>query len=82
MSFQAWIKMDDERPPQNVPVLVRAHDGTITAASWESGENWEWWNGAGFGGYEWEWDWLDREPWRGVTHWMPLPLGPETEAAA
>lgn len=37
------------------------------------------WNGAGFGGYEWEWNWeRASEPWEGVTHWQPLPAPPES----
>lgn len=75
-----WVPMAERLPPTNTPILVCAYEGTITAAEFEHEpeRNWVWWEGVGFSGSDWEWEWNDGDehPWRGVTHWMPLPAPP------
>ena len=76
-----WVKITERRPAAGVPVLVRAHDGTISAAKLGAvgGDDPDWaqWEGAGFGGWEWDWEWrVHNMPWGGVTHWAPMPEGP------
>ena len=83
-----WTAMDDCMSPVNTPVLVLGHDGTISLAKLDyapagvrqKGKEWVWWDGVGFGGYEWEWDWEAPGRWRGVTHWCLLPeIKPQQE---
>lgn len=77
----AWVPMAERLPPTNTPILICASDGTVCAAEFEHepARSWVWWNGAGFGGHEWDWNWeMVSEPWRGVTHWMPLPKPPKS----
>lgn len=81
MSDLFWIDLDRQMPPQDVPVLVRARDGTVSLArlDYKPAEThrdvgeWVGWGGVGFGGDEWDWDWEGYGRWRGVTHWCPLP---------
>ncbi len=70
-----WHNINETAPPEMTPVLVRAHDGTITAAKYapEPGGSMLFWEGVGMDGYEWDWDWDQSLPWRGVTHWAELP---------
>ena len=78
----AWVPMAKRLPPTNTPILICASDGTVCAAEFEHepARDWIWWNGAGFSGYEWDWDWeCVSQPWKGVTHWMPLPGAPNVE---
>ena len=75
----AWVPMAERLPPTNTPILICASDGTVCAAEFEHepARDWIWWNGAGFSGYEWDWNWeCVSQPWKGVTHWMPLPEAP------
>lgn len=79
MSDLVWINLDEQMPPTDTPVLVRACDGTVVVAALEykraeaPRKDWVWWNAVGFSGYEWEWAWDDRGRWRGATHWCLLP---------
>ena len=77
----AWVPMAERLPPTKTPILICAIDGTVCAAEFDYNPESSrvWWHGVGFGGYEWDWDWEDRSlPWRGVTHWMPLPAPPQS----
>jgi hypothetical protein len=78
-----WISMSEQVPPYDLPVLIRAHDGTITAARLVyyagPGGGMLSWGGVGFDGYEWEWNWRDVGKHMGVTHWAYMPKGPDDE---
>ena len=75
-----WIDITKELPPIRSVVLVKWRDGGITAAEvWapSAGELVDF-DTYGVGGQEREWLWSDyRDPYEGVTHWMPMPKGPK-----
>lgn len=74
-----WIPCDERIPDAEVPVLIRAHNGTVTVAQrikWKhlTTVDWApvgWWSG-GVG----DCDWDESGLYGGVTHWMPLPDQP------
>ena len=77
-----WVPMAKRLPPTNTPILICASDGTVCSAEFEHEpeRDWIWWNGAGFSGDEWDWNWeCVSQPWKGVTHWMPLPEAPNVQ---
>ena len=70
-----WISIEDRLPEEAVGILIT--DGSIvTCASMEMWRTGPYWNGYGFGGYEWEFDFH----WKDVTHWQPLPAPPKEDA--
>lgn len=76
-----WIDVRERLPEHGQNVLIRAHDGTVTAAwcDMEFIPSIVWWDQLGVYGAEreWSWWWAHDDRFQGVTHWMPLPDGPE-----
>jgi hypothetical protein len=59
-----------ETVPRDVPVLLSVGKLVVAAAvDRELLAGHLWIRGHGFDGYEWEWDFTERD----ITHWMPLP---------
>ena len=81
---KTWVAMDERLPPVNTPIMVFAKGGVVTCASLDHdpSSGWVFWDGVGFGGYEWKWEWDGSGDWRGVTHWMPLPPQPISEVGS
>lgn len=71
-----WISVKDRLPKWKEGVLVT--DGNVvTVASLDYWDGWpKWWDGHGFSGYEWEFDFSNNFEDGKVTHWMPLPNPP------
>ena len=70
-----WIKLSDREPGQGQRVLISdGHEvsAAITDLTLRSPRGGPWWDGCGFGGYEWDWDF---DP----THWAPMPSLPTPE---
>lgn len=65
-----WISVEDRLPQENVGVLVTCAELGFD----KSGPTW--WDGHGFGGYEWEFDFSSQFSNGAITHWMPLPAPP------
>ncbi len=72
-----WIDIKKQLPIHGQKALIT--DGKEVAAGeadlkfLDDGQIW--WDGCGYGGDEWEWDFdIDQ-----VTHWMPLPEPPNKE---
>lgn len=74
-----WINIKEQLPPKNTGVLV-TNGKVITAASldYHKDDPW-WWDGHGFGGYEWDFDFPNDFNSSTITHWMTLPDFPTTE---
>jgi hypothetical protein len=71
----AWRPI--EKAPENQEILILGRDGSRCAAMFKRESYGLWWCPVGFGGHEWEWSWeTATEPWRGATHWQPLPPPP------
>jgi len=74
-----WIDITKELPTVGSVVLVKWREGGITAASVHKPSAGELIDIDTYGvsGYDREWLWSDhRDPYEGVTHWMPMPDGP------
>jgi hypothetical protein len=66
--------MDNWQPieavPRDIPVLLSVGDIVVSAVvDSELNAGHLWVHGCGFSGWEWEWDFLERD----ITHWMHLP---------
>ena len=76
--MDGWIALKDNLPDLRTPVLIT--DGKVcVVAQWHGFDRLDpaliCWQEVGFGGFEWEWDFADRD----ITHWMPLPPLPTEE---
>lgn len=71
----AWRPISEA--PEGEEILILGRDGSRCAALFTRESYGIWWQPIGFGGHDWEWAWETvSEPWRGVTHWQPLPPPP------
>ena len=76
-----WTAMADSPPPVDTPILVRASNGAMVVAEFNPEDFGAIWGMPGVSAYDAEWDWeQSRQPFAGVTHWMPLPPQPEQDA--
>lgn len=81
-NFGVWIDITKGHPPAGSPVLVKWRSGGITAASVHKPSAGELIDidTHGVTGHDREWMWSDRrDPYEGVTHWMPMPDGPQEQ---
>lgn len=66
-----WISVKDQLPDETRTVII-----FVNATGWQK-------SGVSFGWLHEDGDWVIEEPDRftnpSVTHWMPLPKGPEEE---
>ena len=66
-----WINIRKKKPEHGQHCLICA-GSTVTAAKADAKSFRDgviWWDGCGFSGYEWQYDFPNEQ----VTHWMPLP---------
>jgi len=68
-----WTRIKDRLPELNVGVLITDGKVIVAAERTDFGGGRLWWTGHGFGGDEWEFDFMDDD----ITHWTALPEGPE-----
>ena len=74
--FGEWVACTDELPVAEVPVLIRANDGTMITAKRAPMNSIYFWDVVGYYGYDLEFSWNENLPFDGVTHWTPLPEQP------
>lgn len=70
LSTNGWEPI--EGAPKGVPILIT--NGEIVTCT-TIDPKYGWFNGAGFGGYEWDYKFDTNE----VTHWQPLPFPPSKQ---
>lgn len=70
-----WIALRDRRPEMDRAVLISDGKFAAVAALRPIGSDDTYWDGHGFGGYEWEWDFVPTH-WAELPELPPAPIGP------